>query len=75
MPFRLEPGLEVVVRGSLDLYAPQGKFQIKAFAVEPVGRGALQLAFEQLKARLEAEGLFDPARKRAIPKLPRRSRS
>ena len=72
IPFKMEPGLEVVVRGALDLYAPQGKFQIKAFAVEPVGRGALQLAFEQLKARLEAEGLFDPARKRAIPRLPRR---
>ena len=71
IPFRLEPGLEVVVRGSLDLYAPQGKFQIKAFAIEPVGRGALQLAFEQLKAKLEGEGLFDPARKRAIPRLPR----
>jgi exodeoxyribonuclease VII large subunit len=72
VPFRLEPGLEVVVRGSLDLYAPQGKFQIKAFAIEPVGRGALQLAFEQLKARLDGEGLFDPARKRPIPRMPRR---
>ncbi len=72
VPFRMEPGLEVVVRGSLDLYAPQGKFQIKASTVEPVGRGALQLAFEQLKARLETEGLFDPARKRPIPRLPRR---
>ncbi|HTR01697.1 MAG TPA: exodeoxyribonuclease VII large subunit [Thermoanaerobaculia bacterium] len=72
VPFRLEPGLEVVVRGSLDLYAPQGKFQIKAFAIEPVGRGALQLAFEQLKARLEAEGLFEASRKRPIPRLPRR---
>jgi exodeoxyribonuclease VII large subunit len=72
IPFRMEPGLEVVVRGSLDLYAPQGKFQIKAVSVEPVGRGALQLAFEQLKAKLEAEGLFDAARRRAIPRLPRR---
>jgi exodeoxyribonuclease VII large subunit len=72
VPFRMEPGLEVVVRGALDLYAPQGRFQIKAFAVEPVGRGALQLAFEQLKARLGAEGLFEAARKRPIPKLPRR---
>jgi exodeoxyribonuclease VII large subunit len=71
VPFRLEPGLEIVVRGSLDLYAPQGKFQIKAFAIEPVGKGALQLAFEQLKARLLAEGLFAPERKRPIPKLPR----
>lgn len=71
VPFKLEPGLEVVVRGSLDLYAPQGKFQIKAHAIEPVGKGALQLAFEQLKAKLAAEGLFNPAHKRAIPRLPR----
>jgi exodeoxyribonuclease VII large subunit len=72
VPFRLQPGLEVVVRGSLDLYAPQGRFQIRAWTVEPVGQGALQLAFEQKKARLAAEGLFDPERKRAIPRLPRR---
>ncbi len=72
VPFRMEAGLEVVVRGSLDLYAPQGRFQIKVVAVEPVGRGALQLAFEQLKMLLAAEGLFDPARKRPIPRLPRR---
>ena len=71
VPFRLEPGLEIVARGSLDLYAPQGKFQIKVHAVEPVGRGALQLAFEQLKARLGAEGLFATERKRPIPRMPR----
>ncbi|HEY4229707.1 MAG TPA: exodeoxyribonuclease VII large subunit [Thermoanaerobaculia bacterium] len=71
IPFKLEVGLEVVVRGSLDLYTPQGKFQVKAYAIDPVGRGALQLAFEQLKAKLAAEGLFNPAHKRAIPKLPR----
>ena len=71
VPFRLEPGLEVVARGSLDLYAPQGKFQIKVHSVEPVGRGALQLAFEQLKARLLAEGLFAAEKKRQIPRLPR----
>ncbi len=67
--FRPETGLDVVVRGSLDLYPPTGKFQIKAFAMEPVGIGALQLAFEQLKARLAAEGLFDKAKKRPIPIL------
>jgi exodeoxyribonuclease VII large subunit len=72
VPFQVKPGLEVVVRGSLDLYAPQGKFQIRAHAIEPVGAGALQLAFEQLKARLAAEGLFDPARKRRLPLLARR---
>ena len=71
IPFKLEVGLEVVIRGSLDLYTPQGKFQIKAYAIDPVGRGALQLAFEQLKAKLAAEGLFNPAHKRAIPRLPR----
>ena len=71
VPFKLELGLEVVVRGSLDLYAPQGRFQIKASTIDPVGRGALQLAFEQLKAKLAAEGLFNPAHKRAIPRLPR----
>ena len=70
--FRVTQGLEVVVRGSLDLWAPQGKFQIKAYTIEPVGIGALQLAFEQLKAKLAAEGLFDAARKRRIPALPRR---
>src|SRR4029079_1662937 len=71
IPFRVEPGLEVVARGSLDLWAPQGKFQLKAFQIEPVGAGALQLPFEQLKARLSAEGLFDASRKRRIPLFPR----
>jgi len=72
VPFQLKPGLEVVVRGALDLYAPQGRFQIKASTIEPVGQGALQLAFEQKKARLAAEGLFAPERQRPIPRLPRR---
>jgi len=70
IPFAIEPGLEVVARGSLDLWAPQGRFQLKTYSFEPVGAGALQLAFEQLKARLAAEGLFDRARKRPIPRLP-----
>ena len=69
--FRLEVGLEVVARGNLDLYPPTGKFQIRAFAIEPIGIGALQLAFEQLKAKLSAEGLFDKAKKRPIPLLSR----
>ena len=72
VPSASRPGLEVVARGSLDLWAPKGRFQLKAFAIEPVGAGALQLAFEQLKAKLAAEGLFDAARKRKIPALPRR---
>ncbi len=69
--FRPEPGLEIVARGTLDLWAPQGRFQLKAWALEPVGAGALQLAFEQLKKKLEAEGLFERFRKRPIPMLPR----
>jgi exodeoxyribonuclease VII large subunit len=72
VPFRPEPGLEVVARGALDLWPPQGRFQLKVWTLAPVGAGALQLAFEQLKARLAAEGLFDKARKRPIPALPRR---
>jgi exodeoxyribonuclease VII large subunit len=70
VPFRPEPGLEVIARGALDLWAPQGRFQLKAWTLEPVGAGALQIAFEQLKRRLEAEGLFERARKRPIPMLP-----
>ena len=72
LPFEVRAGLQVVVRGSLDLWAPQGKFQIKAVGIEPVGAGALQLAFEQLKEKLAAEGLFEKSRKRAIPLLPNR---
>ena len=72
IPFRLEQGLQVVARGSLDIWPPQGRFQLKAVSIEPVGAGALQLAFEQLKARLAAEGFFDKSRKRPLPMLPQR---
>src|SRR5512141_2416404 len=72
VPFEIKAGLEVVVRGPPAPWAPQGKFQIKAYASEPVGAGALQLAFEQLKEKLAAEGLFEKSRKRPIPFLPRR---
>jgi exodeoxyribonuclease VII large subunit len=70
--FSVQNGLSVLVRGRLSLYEPQGQYQIVCDSVEPLGAGALQIAFEQLKARLEAEGLFDPARKRKLPFLPRR---
>lgn len=70
--FPVEAGQEVVVRGSLDLWAPQGRFQIKAVGMEPVGAGALQLAFERLKEKLAAEGLFEKSRKRRIPLLSNR---
>src|SRR5881398_2702629 len=70
--FRIENGLQLVVRGRLTLYEQKGEFQLNAVAVEPAGLGALQLAFEQLKKRLAEEGLFDPARKKPIPMLPQR---
>jgi exodeoxyribonuclease VII large subunit len=68
--FRLEDGLKVLVRGRISLYEARGAFQINCQWMEPAGRGSLQLAFEQLKRRLAAEGLFDPSRKRPIPALP-----
>lgn len=70
--FELEEGLEVVVEAEVSIYAARGDLQLIVRGVEPRGVGALQLAFEQLRRRLEAEGLFDPARKRAIPVHPRR---
>jgi exodeoxyribonuclease VII large subunit len=70
--FRLENGLGVRAFGRLTLYGAQGKFQIVVRAVVPVGQGALELAFQQLKRRLQAEGLFDPRRKRPLPPFPRR---
>ena len=70
MKFRPEDGAKVVVRGSLGIYVARGSFQIQALSMEPVGIGALALAFEQLRKKLEAEGLFAPERKRPIPMLP-----
>jgi len=72
LKFRPEDGLHVTVRGSVSVYEPRGEYQIYVEHIEPVGLGALQLAFEQLKKRLAAEGLFDPARKKPLPVLPRR---
>jgi len=68
--FAVQNGLSVLVRGRMSLYEPQGQYQLICDSIEPLGAGALQVAFEQLKARLEAEGLFDPARKRRLPFLP-----
>jgi exodeoxyribonuclease VII large subunit len=70
--FTLEDGLRVVIRGRVSLYEVKGEYQVICDAVEPQGLGALQAAFEQLKRRLQAEGLFDQARKRPLPALPRR---
>lgn len=71
LKFRPENGLEVIVHGKITVYEPRGNYQVFCEYMEPVGAGALQKAFEQLKAKLQAEGLFDSQRKRAIPMLPR----
>ncbi len=70
--FRLEDGLKVLCRGRISLYEARGTFQVNCQWMEPAGRGSLQLAFEQLKKRLAAEGLFEASRKRALPALPQR---
>src|SRR5712664_2801677 len=70
--FRPEDGLQMTVRGSISVYESRGEYQIYVENLEPIGLGALQLAFEQLKKRLAAEGLFDPAHKRPLPLLPSR---
>lgn len=72
VPFRLEDGLEVVLYADVQIYEARGDLQLIVRQVEPRGRGALQLAFEQLKLRLAAAGLFDPARKRPLPAHPKR---
>ncbi|KIH76456.1 Exodeoxyribonuclease VII large subunit [Geoalkalibacter ferrihydriticus] len=71
LPFTPEDGMQVVCAGRVSLYEPRGELQLVVEGIEPKGLGSLQLAFEQLKARLTAEGLFDPARKRPLPSFPR----
>ncbi|MDE3063753.1 MAG: exodeoxyribonuclease VII large subunit [Acidobacteriota bacterium] len=70
--FRPAEGTHVLVRGRVSIYAQRGQLQLVGETVEPLGTGALQLAFEQLKEQLKAEGLFDTARKRALPAYPHR---
>lgn len=72
LKFKPEDGLHVVARGRISVYDPKGEYQLVCEHMEPLGFGPLQLAFEQLKKKLAAEGLFDPARKRPLPALPRR---
>jgi exodeoxyribonuclease VII large subunit len=72
LAFDPEDGLEVLAYGDVTVYEPRGDLQIVVRRLEPRGLGALQLAFEQLRSRLEAEGLFDPQRKRPLPRLPAR---
>jgi exodeoxyribonuclease VII large subunit len=69
--FDLQDGLQVVCRGRISVYETRGEYQLYADLVEPKGKGALQLAFEQLKEKLRAEGLFEEARKKPLPLRPR----
>jgi exodeoxyribonuclease VII large subunit len=69
--FKPEDGMEVIVRGKVTVYEPRGNYQVFCETMEPVGAGALQKAFEQLKMKLQAEGLFDSAKKRPIPIAPK----
>ena len=72
LKFKPQDGIAVLARGRIDVYDARGEVQLVVEAIEPQGHGALQLAFEQLKKKLEAEGLFDRARKRPLPALPER---
>jgi exodeoxyribonuclease VII large subunit len=72
LKFALEDGMRVTGLGRINVYEPRGTYQIVLEYLEPKGAGALQAAFEQLKAKLASEGLFDPIHKREIPFLPRR---
>ena len=70
--FDLADGQEVLCRGNLGVYAPRGEYQLVVQQIEPAGMGALELAFRQLREKLGREGLFDPARKRPLPRFARR---
>jgi len=70
--FRPKDGMKVLARGAVRVYPPRGDYQLSVQVLEPLGKGSLQQAFEELKEKLEKEGLFDPARKRPLPRLPRR---
>ncbi|MBA7641672.1 Exodeoxyribonuclease 7 large subunit [subsurface metagenome] len=72
VPFELEDGLQVVCRGQINVYEPRGEYQLLVEVVEPMGKGALQLAFEQLREKLKKEGLFDPKFKKKLPLLPKK---
>ncbi len=70
--FRPKDGMKVLARGGVRVYPPRGEYQLSVEALEPLGKGSLQQAFEELKEKLEKEGLFDATRKRPLPMLPRR---
>lgn len=70
--FRPENGMKVIVRGRVSVYEPSGQYQLYAQEMQPDGIGALSVAYEQLKAKLQQEGLFDPSHKRSLPRYPKK---
>jgi exodeoxyribonuclease VII large subunit len=72
LPFALKDGLSIICAGAVEVYGPRGTYQLIVNQLQPKGIGPLQLAFQQLHKKLSAEGLFDPKRKRPIPKFPKR---
>ncbi len=72
LKFKIEPGEHIVIDGSIGVYSPRGEYQIIAVAIEPYGKGALAVAFEQLKKKLEAKGYFEQSRKKPLPKFPKK---
>jgi len=72
LKFQLQEGLKVVLDGAISLYKPRGEYQINCFTIQPSGHGALALAYEQLKNKLSMQGYFDIARKKSLPKFPKR---
>lgn len=71
MKFRLEDGMKVIVGGYVSVYTPRGSYQINCKSIQPSGSGALAIAYEQLKKRLEQKGYFDRSRKKALPPFPK----
>jgi exodeoxyribonuclease VII large subunit len=72
LPFKLKDGMSVICQGAVEVYAPRGSYQLIVQRLQPQGMGPLQLAFQQLHHKLAQEGLFAPARKRQLPRFPRR---
>ncbi|HZX10507.1 MAG TPA: exodeoxyribonuclease VII large subunit [Acidobacteriota bacterium] len=72
IPFKMEDGIQIVCKGFISVYPQRGQYQIQVEEVEPKGKGALQLAFEQLKRKLEKEGLFNPEKKKPVPLIPKK---
>ncbi len=72
MKFKPTDGMDLLASGSVSVYAQRGRYQLYVKSLSPLGQGALELAFQQLRKKLEAEGLFNPERRKPIPKFPRR---